>query len=1058
MAGYDPSAANEYNQLIQQGLDPADAAQLAGIAPEDLGNYSVVNGLLTENEGPPTQDTDVGPQTDYGTTYDEFGTVVPIAPPTQDTPVNPASDPSQFPAYDDEGNLQPGFAINEETGQTFFRGVSPPIRQTAGFDPNFDEFGNLDAAIAAQQAPGFDPNFDEFAGLDAAIAAQQNATPINNPYYGLTSEQIQQLGGADPTDPYIRARLGIPQLPGSTLAATPGFGTIKTGIPLIDSALGFLGGLFGGSSTATPPTPAAPAVAPQSDPSQFPAYDDEGNLQPGFAINEETGQTYYKGLGPPTSNSTQTLTDAETAALFDGEPNFVTSAERATQDAQTAADAADLYPGTNNTNLRNINEASAAIAANEAGIARAEEIIAQNNAELADPFISDERRAELEANNAQQLDYIQVATENTAINQNVIEQNADAFAAGGGEPNSGQAAPEVAAFEDPGIEPVAAEEIGPLDNTTTLSEEETANLFESESYAPVEATDVTPPTETPRLLTDEELDAIYPPTDPKEIGAIFGTRIISDEARAAMSDPEAIKAQLAANAAPPPPDIISETVPLSEEETAALFAEQEASAVEVAEADVVPLTPEEEAALFAEEEASAVEVAEADVVPLTPEEEAALFAEEEASTVETADAEAVPLSEEETAALFAEAEASTVEAEDPFALDPNEDEALQLPPGAEDENVESEEAFALNPDEDEALQTPPGAEDDDPPTEEPFALNPDEDEALQTPPGAEDDDPPTEEPFALNPDEDEAIANQQGGDDEGADPLGDAETVEANNLAAMKIRAQSQATLQSRFKTPGDQDWRVRIQLSPNSDYLYNDSDPGILAPLRATNGVLFPYVPQITTAYQANYEQYDLTHSNYRGIFYKNSRVNDIQIRGTFTAQDTKEAEYLLAVIHFFRSVTKMFYGQDWQRGTPPPMVFLSGFGNFQFNGHPCVVNTFNYTLPNDVDYIRATNFNNYGTNLFNRRTAPQSSPGGINAAGAVRLANALLPKGALPKIPAAGPVNGTVTNTQSSTYVPTKLEIDLTLIPVQTRSQVSKQFSMQEFANGNLIRGGFW
>lgn len=285
-----------------------------------------------------------------------------------------------------------------------------------------------------------------------------------------------------------------------------------------------------------------------------------------------------------------------------------------------------------------------------------------------------------------------------------------------------------------------------------------------------------------------------------------------------------------------------------------------------------------------------------------------------------------------------------------------------------------------------------------------------------------------------------------------------AESAEASRLAAMKLRAQSQATLQSRFKTPGDQDWRVRIQLSPNSDYLYNDSNPGILAPLRATNGVLFPYVPQITTAYQANYDQYDLTHSNYRGIFYKNSRVNDIQIRGTFTAQDTKEAEYLLAVIHFFRSVTKMFYGQDWQRGTPPPMVFLSGFGNFQFNGHPCVVSTFNYTLPNDVDYIRATNFNNYGTNLLNRRTAPQSSPGGINAAGAIRLANALLPKGALPNIPATGPVNGTVTNTQSSTYVPTKLEIDLTLIPVQTRSQISKQFSVQEFANGNLIRGGFW
>jgi len=38
-----------------------------------------------------------------------------------------------------------------------------------------------------------------------------------------------------------------------------------------------------------------------SDPSQLPAFDDDGNLQPGFAINDETGQPYYKGLGPSTS-------------------------------------------------------------------------------------------------------------------------------------------------------------------------------------------------------------------------------------------------------------------------------------------------------------------------------------------------------------------------------------------------------------------------------------------------------------------------------------------------------------------------------------------------------------------------------------------------------------------------------------------------------------------------------------------------------------------------------------------------------------------------------------
>jgi hypothetical protein len=40
----------------------------------------------------------------------------------------------------------------------------------------------------------------------------------------------------------------------------------------------------------------------------------------------------------------------------------------------------------------------------------------------------------------------------------------------------------------------------------------------------------------------------------------------------------------------------------------------------------------------------------------------------------------------------------------------------------------------------------------------------------------------------------------------------------------------------------------------------------------------------------------------------------------------------------------------------------------------------------------------------------------------------------------------------------VPTKIDISLTLLPMQTRDQVSKEFSLEKFANGNLLRGGFW
>jgi hypothetical protein len=201
------------------------------------------------------------------------------------------------------------------------------------------------------------------------------------------------------------------------------------------------------------------------------------------------------------------------------------------------------------------------------------------------------------------------------------------------------------------------------------------------------------------------------------------------------------------------------------------------------------------------------------------------------------------------------------------------------------------------------------------------------------------------------------------------------------------------------------------------------------------------------------------LTHSNYKGYFYQSSHVGEISIQAQFTAQDTTEANYLLAVIHFFRSVTKMFYGQDAQRGAPPPLVFLQGLGEMQFNLHPCVVSSFQYNLPADVDYIRARTANITGStdNLLFRRslTSTTSSAGASNT----RLESAGLSKGArTPFTPGLASPLGVGTATQGPTYVPTKMEVTLTLLPIQTRLQQSQEFSVRQFANGSLQKGGFW
>ena len=246
--------------------------------------------------------------------------------------------------------------------------------------------------------------------------------------------------------------------------------------------------------------------------------------------------------------------------------------------------------------------------------------------------------------------------------------------------------------------------------------------------------------------------------------------------------------------------------------------------------------------------------------------------------------------------------------------------------------------------------------------------------------------------------------------------------------------------------TPYKQDdWRIRLSLAGSSNYLYKVATKSdILYPLIATDGVVFPYSPTINSSYRANYDPAELTHSNYKMFFYKNSSVDDISITADFTAQDTAEANYMLAVIHFFKSATKMFYGQDTspRAGTPPPLLYLTGYGLHQFQKHPLLLTTFSYNLPNDVDYIRAGSNAQWGGVSIAQMTSGSST----------RLGSSGLAPGGVAK-PAA--FSG-LASQDKVTYVPTKLSLTLTLILVKTLvSKIMRQVSCQlkpveEFGNG--------
>jgi len=163
------------------------------------------------------------------------------------------------------------------------------------------------------------------------------------------------------------------------------------------------------------------------------------------------------------------------------------------------------------------------------------------------------------------------------------------------------------------------------------------------------------------------------------------------------------------------------------------------------------------------------------------------------------------------------------------------------------------------------------------------------------------------------------------------------------------------------FKTTGNSiqleslstdDWRVKIKTNWS---LFNSP---LFGELQKSGGVVFPYLPNITVSTRANYQSVETVHSNYPFLAYKNSNVDEITIEGDFTCENEYDAAYYLASTIFFKTCTKMFFGQGEHAGNPPPICILNGYGANVFKNIPVVIKSTNITLPNDVNYIKCSKF----------------------------------------------------------------------------------------------------
>lgn len=145
-----------------------------------------------------------------------------------------------------------------------------------------------------------------------------------------------------------------------------------------------------------------------------------------------------------------------------------------------------------------------------------------------------------------------------------------------------------------------------------------------------------------------------------------------------------------------------------------------------------------------------------------------------------------------------------------------------------------------------------------------------------------------------------------------------------------------------------------RARLRPKPSKMFDELLGGkILQPIRAHNGMVWPYQPLISYQQEVEYAPVSMVHTNQDFYAYTKTPSVKLTCEGEFTVQNQTEGLYALACIHFLRTMTKMYFGQGNHLGTPPPILLFDAYGDYIFNKLPVIVTQFNAGFPKDIDYV---------------------------------------------------------------------------------------------------------
>ena len=256
-------------------------------------------------------------------------------------------------------------------------------------------------------------------------------------------------------------------------------------------------------------------------------------------------------------------------------------------------------------------------------------------------------------------------------------------------------------------------------------------------------------------------------------------------------------------------------------------------------------------------------------------------------------------------------------------------------------------------------------------------------------------------------------------------------------------------------------DWRVRLSLASWTSF---KSSP-VLTPLKDSGGLIFPYTPKINIHSGATYQKIETVHTNYTFQAFKNSDPGTIKITAPMYVSDPTEGLYWIAMVHYLRSLTKMFAGNDPKAGNPPPIIFLNGYGNYVFKNVPVVVTSMDVSLDDKCDYIGVNVVGSAAGALEGTADSIGSFADTLGGAfggafgGALGSATSIISGvaggvGQVAGLLGSFGIGGTTSGGIS--HVPTKSTFSVTLQPIYSRTSARK-FSLDRFVTGGYLNNNF-